>query len=544
MIKNLPLRWKLFLPVMAFLAVGFLILHFVSYRYSNEYIIKKTYEALEDESHKTTDILLSEIARASTELELMKSLITDLANNRIFNRKEYEKQFYVWAENNSFLKGTWIDWVPGQFDKEESSLGRFNFFWARDAKNKIVMQAPYKWEDVKDMPYFYEPMHAKEQVIVEPYLDTLNGGREFVASMSAPIINKNGTFLGVVGCDFGMDHIQKMLEKTRPYGTGITRLVTDELIIVGDINRENISKEWPEKIEFNVLRSKMLLGSSFYLTSYEPSLKEDAIKYFRPVKIGLTQKVWYFVSIIPLTSVHKEANTLFYIYSGTLFLIYLLLGLLIWVLICEIERKLSNFSHLALGSAKSLNEMSDMLSETKINLNQMEKMQLSLRSTSNEAISEVDKNIKNNLITNKESMLVLEECKKINRESERTINDALYSFLRIKNCKDPLISKDYYEAIEEGVEATKKCKMLLLQMNEEILKSDSKNEEIRLIMNLQEKEMQQLKIIFENIENMSLKHHDLNQKVAESALELNRKAKFLTAQIVVLNQTITGSQEN
>lgn len=440
MFVHLSMKWRVFIPTMFLVAFGFAAFSILNYINTKQTLEKMTYTSLEQESVKTSTEIIREINRASIEVDAMERMVRAWVENKTLNRETFYLHFKYWVESNPYLKGTWADWVPEKFEGKDAELGRFNFFWARDEKNNINFQDPYKWDDVKNQEYFTAPQKVKDQVMVHPYLDGVNGKQVLLTSLSAPIF-RDGEFIGAIGCDFGITSIQNIFEKSRPFGKGISRLLTDEGKIAADLDSNNLTKEWPIENEVATVKEKMKSGESFYLQSFEPSLNEEAVKYFSPVKMGRTPGVWYYVSIVPMSALKKESNILFLYQVGGAILVTLLIGTLVWVMISVISKKIEAITENVGRGASEIINVSQTLGETQTDLSSISQQQAELVTQTSNSINEITNTIELNAKKADESNNLLKDCRQKGERGSEIVNEMLNSIIQIRESNISMTKK-------------------------------------------------------------------------------------------------------
>lgn len=440
MFVHLSMKWRVFIPTMLLVAFGFASFSILNYINTKQTLEKMTYTSLEQESVKTSTEIIREINRASIELDSMERMVRAWVENKTLNRETFYLHFKYWIESNPYLKGTWADWVPEKFEGKDAEFGRFNFFWARDEKNQINFQDPYKWEDVKDQEYFTAPQKTKDQVMIHPYLDGVNGQKVLLTSLSAPIY-RDGEFIGAIGCDFGITSIQNILDKFRPFGKGISRLVTDEGKVAADPDSNNLTKEWPIENEVETVKERMKTQKSFYLQSFEPSLNEEAVKYFSPIKMGRTPGVWYYVSIVPMSALKKESNTLFLYQVGGAVVVTLLIATLVWVMISVISKKIEVITENVGRGAEEIITVSQNLGETQTDLISISQQQAELVTQTSNSVNEITTTIELSAKKADESNDLLRDCREKGVKGNEIVNEMLSSIIQIRESNISMTKK-------------------------------------------------------------------------------------------------------
>lgn len=440
MFNRLSMKWKVFIPTICLVAFGFTSFSILNYINTKQTLDKMTYTSLEQESIKTSTEILTEVQRASIEVDSMAKMVQAWVDTKTLDRENFKTQFKYWADSNPFLKGTWVDWVPGKFGDDEEKLGRFTIFWARDDKGTPILQDPYKWEDVINEPYFATPQKVKDLVMIDPYLDDVNGTKVLLTSISIPIYDK-GDFMGVVGCDFGISSIQNTFEKSRPFEKGLSRLITDSGKIAADISSENLNKPWPVESEIAAIQEKMKKGQPFYLQSYEPFLKEESVKYFRPVKMGRSPEPWYYVSVVPMSALKKETNTLFLYQVGGAILVTILIAALVWIIISLISKKIEAITGNVESGASEVANVSQVIGDAQNDLSSISQQQAELVTQTSSSVNEISNSISLNASKADESNQLLRECHQKGEKGAEIVSEMLDSITHIKDSNVSMIKK-------------------------------------------------------------------------------------------------------
>ncbi len=160
---------------------------------------------------------------------------------------------------------TWFDFTPNDFDgadklfdNEENPGGRFNHYIGRTGKNGEKEYQFTSFDNLENEPYFTVPKQTKLMFVAEPYIDyEVSKEGIFMNSISMPLFNKNGKFVGVVGIDFKVSSFNKVIDEVNKEIEGYSTLVSSDGIVVvhKDQNmvgrRMHISLEEVKKDELN-----------------------------------------------------------------------------------------------------------------------------------------------------------------------------------------------------------------------------------------------------------------------------------------------------
>jgi methyl-accepting chemotaxis protein len=186
--------------------------------------------------------------------------------------------------------------------------GRFAPYWFRSG-NKIEMVL-LEGTDVPDGGEMYQFIKSTgEMMLLEPYEYEVGGKMVLMTSISAPIYTADRSrLLGVAGVDISIAKIQEISQAVKPFDGTLTGIWSNEGIIAGHFNIDNIGKKVYEA-------DKELYGP--YLDDYLKALKEGrefsfSIKlpklgnqtlFFMPVKVGTSTTPWGFGVALPTSTI-------------------------------------------------------------------------------------------------------------------------------------------------------------------------------------------------------------------------------------------------
>ncbi len=126
----------------------------------------------------------------------------------------------VFQANPHFIQ-IYSTWEPNAFDGKDrefegiapyDSNGRYETDWFRDDTGTIT-EYEYKEDESVDYSgdWYLSTKDAGSAVLLEPYLDEIEGEQVLMTSVIAPV-NVGGRFLGVVGADIAMDFLQAKVD--------------------------------------------------------------------------------------------------------------------------------------------------------------------------------------------------------------------------------------------------------------------------------------------------------------------------------------------
>ena len=236
-------------------------------------------------------------------------------NKRAFMLSEMEIRY----RNEKALNNVWCTFEPNALDGMDAHYinsqgsNEFGVFQPWFAEGDMATSPTIDYESI----YYIIPKETRRDVVIDPYWDQVNGKNTLMISFVSPIL-LNDTFLGVLGTDFYIDDLHKLI--AAPNIVGSSKLVTDKGIIVIHENPELIGKsENCDQHEF--IMNKLAKENIF--DQFDTSGKEDIYRVCVPVYSGENDKPWVYVIEIPAVQIYAEARKI----VGLLAIIFVLLVL-------------------------------------------------------------------------------------------------------------------------------------------------------------------------------------------------------------------------
>jgi len=224
---------------------------------------------------------------------------------------------------NKELSGAWCTFPANAYDGEE-----------REARYRDKYNGAYRnWYHIEDgqikgsfagdtgivgESWFDIPMSGNGETITKPYPWEANGKKFWLCSTGYPI-KKNGKNVGVVGVDFYLTDLQKLVDNLSIFDTGYAFLLANDGTFISHPKKKYIGKNIGEfqkpEIKDKLLRA-IKNGEPF--TNIKVSSNTGKANYYTyvPVQIGKTPTPWSLVVSIPMDAVKAEANTMAMVSAG------------------------------------------------------------------------------------------------------------------------------------------------------------------------------------------------------------------------------------
>ncbi|MFD0960723.1 methyl-accepting chemotaxis protein [Paenibacillus chungangensis] len=250
-----------------------------------------------------------QITSVHATLESLSDTLMEARDNDSLSRKETVALLQRMLEQRPGLLGFYTVWEPNAFDgKDDANIGltsyddhtgRFLPYVVRNG-NDILIEAIKDYDKPGKGDYYLIPKQTKQMTYMDPYVWEIGGQSVLMMSVVMPILDEQGTFLGIVGADIAMDDMQAIAGQFTPLG-GYVSLVTESGIYVANPNDpESIAghfgdNQQKEELWQNVIQEKTLSGYTLN------SKGINVLRSFEPIKLPGSEAVWYAV-----TAVEKE----------------------------------------------------------------------------------------------------------------------------------------------------------------------------------------------------------------------------------------------
>ncbi len=222
-------------------------------------------------------------------------------------------------EKNKNVVGVHTVWEPNAFDGKDSeyinkeghdATGRFIPYVVLN-NGKIEIEPCMGYNKEGDGDYYLLPKKTKKDCLIEPYMYKIDGKDTLITTLSIPIIDDNGNFMGTVGADVELKTLQELTVKAKPMG-GYATVVTDKGKFVTQGKKpELINKNLldVDKNEEDILE-KIAKGENFETHKKAAGTGLLSLKAYAPITLNGIDSKWTFISVISDEQMYAEYNQL------------------------------------------------------------------------------------------------------------------------------------------------------------------------------------------------------------------------------------------
>ncbi|MDR2193479.1 MAG: methyl-accepting chemotaxis protein [Treponema sp.] len=210
------------------------------------------------------------------------------------------------AVSNNDVLAAWCAWEPNALDGLDAEYvntpgsdgtGRYIPYWASYGGSQLTLTPLLNYDKSGSGDYYQIPLKTGKEMILEPYIYTVNGADIFITSLAVPI-KKNGRVIGVAGYDIPLTKIQELVSAIKPFGTGLAMLYSNGGVVSAHFDASRIGKQMQSTeqdiaaSDLTALISAVHAGQPFtYTTHYKP-LDKDLYMFVIPFTVGNTATPW------------------------------------------------------------------------------------------------------------------------------------------------------------------------------------------------------------------------------------------------------------
>ncbi len=242
--KFLSIKYKLILSILPIVLIMLILLSTIVSSISKSAILKTS----ENEMNATLGKYTTEI---SSDLDKIKAQADELslfvaATYKTASIEEYANTLSAIVVNNDMILGSGLWFEPNVYDKEKQFYGPY---WYKnvvdgnwDGKDLIETWDYSNSEyDYFNQEYYQLSKTTKQAVITDPYFDPTSN--LVMASCTAPIMDRQGTFLGCVTIDLMLTSINENLSGIKIGDTGTVWLIDSSGNYVYHPAFENVAQD-------------------------------------------------------------------------------------------------------------------------------------------------------------------------------------------------------------------------------------------------------------------------------------------------------------
>ena len=277
-------------------------------------LANKTSKEVAKELEKYIEVPVSKIQTLSNALS--KTRPDREGFNAIIRKMKVENEEYI--ATYGIFEPYLYDGRDGEFQyaasQDHDRNGRFIPYWTKAKEGNLQVEPNHSFEeDNQTTQYYHYPKKNLKPFITEPYKYEIKSRKEsvFMISLTSPVADNNGKFIGVVGIDLALSGIQEYIKSMNLEDTYIV-VYSEKGRVISAKKEEHIGLPIEEttnsKEIIEIIRNK----KEAHLLRESGSTKQTVLTYAMPIHFKNSDLVWMVSVNIPRTRFIQEIKNIFY----------------------------------------------------------------------------------------------------------------------------------------------------------------------------------------------------------------------------------------
>lgn len=329
----------------------------------------------------------SNFEKVDTVLKATRGSLLEFRENKSLNREQIINLLNKELSEMPNVLAIYTLWEPNAFDGKDSQYinkpghdetGRFIPYIVRSAKGIILQPLPdYTKEGAGN--YYLLPKENGKTNLLEPLAYKVDGKDVLMTSITMPILDSSGKFVGMVGADIEISLLQTMIQKLKIM-KGYSVLVSSSgAFVANGLDSSLIGKRISSQGEaWKSIEKGLSAGKE--VQTYQPiPVTGESFFDFEPIHLDGSDDYWSFGTIIPKTTILSEYYSLLKISLVIIILTNCLLLLFLGIYVSRLMRPLVYVVDILASVAKG--NLSVVIPEEYITKDEIGSLLLALKKT-------------------------------------------------------------------------------------------------------------------------------------------------------------------
>ncbi|WP_245617976.1 methyl-accepting chemotaxis protein [Domibacillus tundrae] len=337
--KTKSIAWKL-----SALIIGLFLLLFAVYAImTNVMLYNKSMEDSEAYTVRNAQLSASKIGdRVDETAEMLRTTKTVLESLHTEGRLTAADALRILQANlaeNEHLFGVAVIMEPGEvaigenMDRALIDGDRRFIPYVYKGEKGLVTEGVTGYEE-ESTDWYHIPKTEQRTILTEPYEYETGGETVNMTTLSVPLLDESGTFIGVLTADFSVDFMKELAAENAP-AKGYARILTDQGAIVADSkDQEQVGQNIAETSNWDAIKPEIDKGQEWTLYEESRLLGENAFNVFAPVLVsGVDDETWSVQTVIPKSSILETFNQtlLFTIISAIVMILIMVVATVLFI---------------------------------------------------------------------------------------------------------------------------------------------------------------------------------------------------------------------
>jgi len=240
--KNISLRTEVMLSTLIPVVAGFGIIIFLIIISLNSFSRDTATEKFQQTSQKYSNIFEKKLDNALSYLTIMASTMESKVNAGEIDREELRNMMKKIVDDYGLIDGSSLYFEPDMLDGRDAEFkgtdlgteksGRVCWYFYRDNGSIEFMPEAIPDEAEFQMPHYLDAKQTNRPIYTDPVTLNIDGKDIHMFTLTFPINDRIGRFIGAVTVDVFLDDLYELLQKEEIYDTGYVGVFNDRNRVV------------------------------------------------------------------------------------------------------------------------------------------------------------------------------------------------------------------------------------------------------------------------------------------------------------------------
>lgn len=305
--------------------------------------------------------------------------ITQNQQQLSFSREKANIILKSFIESRPSYLGVYVLFEPDQFDGSDNTYrgtdlhddtGRYIPYWVIDENGRGVAEALVEYEEDYS-GWYQDPKRTNREAIQDPFIYPIQGVDVLMTSLTVPVQNASGQFIGITGVDISIDEIIEMAKSVQigTYKDAYLTIFSQNGIVSGGVVDEEIGQAIGD-ITTDETFIELINNGEEYFREISGLEGKTYISYGVPIEIGHSGIEWLVTINILKEELYRPVNNMLFLFS----LIGVAIFIILIICIIIITKTIIGPLKIALSAAERISHgdlVSDLQSKSKDEIGHM-----------------------------------------------------------------------------------------------------------------------------------------------------------------------------
>jgi methyl-accepting chemotaxis protein len=315
--RRFKLRIKLNIYILSVATIIYCItIGYISYRLK-EITYSNSVEIVKGSTREYQNKISEELNVMMESARTMKNAFQDYPRQKAENRDQFYDNLLTsnLAKHPEYLS-VGVYWELKALDKTyKKKNGRFWNGFFREGDKIVNQKAVEDTTNQELTSTYYQVRKMNKETIVNPYYDQTTKEMQgiLMTSLLTPIQDEAGQFVGMIGIDISLSHMNQLISRIKPYKEATSYIISENRIVVAHSNTELTGKNFISSLAADsavflneAFNNQLTSNTSFTYRNYGNG--KEFLVSFEPITINNQNTKWVIGVEVPTAVILEEAQ--------------------------------------------------------------------------------------------------------------------------------------------------------------------------------------------------------------------------------------------